>query len=318
MPLFSIIIPAYNVEKYIGETIDSLLQQTFDDFEVIIINDGSNDKTLETAESIINSNNKFRIYTTNNGGVSRARNLGISLAAGKFIYYLDGDDMLTPMALEVLAKEIGNTNPDAVLFNSNTYIDSTKKIDATLSENYHRLLGENHNADGKSILKTAKSKRPIVSPCMYVTKRDLITGLSFLPETLHEDNAYFAELFFERVSNVRIISDPLFIRRIRPASITTTAVSPKNIDGYVAGAVHLCSRLPTYTRGEQNEIMHSFIRDMLWDAIFLLQKLNMRTETGPVKRRILGTCATLYAMQGMTLRQLFSFARATLTSKAAA
>jgi glycosyltransferase involved in cell wall biosynthesis len=317
MPLISIIIPAYNVEKYIADTIISIKNQDFHDYEVIIINDGSTDNTLLTAETAIQHDSRFTIITTHNGGLSRARNAGKATAIGEYIYFLDGDDKLSEFALATIANSITTHKPHAILFNSIVFTDGTNQFDTKLSESYTRNLTSPIKA-GSSLLMTAHNCRPIVSACMYIVRRDMANDTFFLPGALHEDNPYFAEVFFEHIQTTIFIDAPLFLRRIRPNSIMSTATSVRNIDGYLAGATHLCSRLPTYTRGEPVEIMHEFIRNMLWDAIFLLHRLKMGTDTAMVKRRILGTCGLLYSLNGMTLRQLFSFTRAIITARAGA
>ena len=96
MPKVTVIIPAYNAEKFIEQTINSVLAQTFQDFEIIVIDDGSKDKTAE----IINSYGFLvRCIQTTNGGVSRARNLGINNALGEYIAFLDSDDLWEPTKL---------------------------------------------------------------------------------------------------------------------------------------------------------------------------------------------------------------------------
>lgn len=99
MPTISVIIPAYNAECTILETIVSVQQQTFSDFELIIINDGSTDRTLELLNTV--QDPRLKIFTYKNGGVAMARNRGIAHATGEFIAFLDADDLWTPDKLEL-------------------------------------------------------------------------------------------------------------------------------------------------------------------------------------------------------------------------
>jgi len=99
MPTISVIIPAYNAERTILETIESIQQQTFSDFELIVIDDGSSDRTLELLHRVVDE--RLRIYSYENGGVSVAHNRGISHATGEFIAFLDADDLWTPDKLEL-------------------------------------------------------------------------------------------------------------------------------------------------------------------------------------------------------------------------
>lgn len=99
MAVISIVIPAYNAELTIKKTIESVQQQTFTDWEVIIINDGSTDRTVEVVQSI--QDERLKIFTYENGGVCVARDRGISHATGEFIAFLDADDLWTPDKLEL-------------------------------------------------------------------------------------------------------------------------------------------------------------------------------------------------------------------------
>ena len=126
MPLISVIIPVYNGEKTIRETIESVLDQTFQDFEVIIINDGSQDKTLEVINNIPDS--RLKVFSYPNAGLSASRNRGLSRAGGEYIAFLDADDLWTEDKLEaqLLALE---QNPQAALaYSWSDYIDESSNF----------------------------------------------------------------------------------------------------------------------------------------------------------------------------------------------
>jgi len=99
MPVISVIIPAYNAEKTILETIQSLQKQTFTDFEIIVINDGSTDGTVELLNAIEDS--RVKVFSYENGGLPVARNRGIDRATGEYITFVDADDLWTPDKLEL-------------------------------------------------------------------------------------------------------------------------------------------------------------------------------------------------------------------------
>ncbi|MDB2384501.1 glycosyltransferase family 2 protein [Endozoicomonas sp.] len=106
-PLFSIVIPSYNYAHYLPDTINSVLQQPGDDYELIVINDGSKDNTDEVAHSLLSeTNNRFRYYYQENKGLPGTRNRGIELAKGRYLFFLDSDDRLTPDALSFLRKAV--------------------------------------------------------------------------------------------------------------------------------------------------------------------------------------------------------------------
>ena len=112
MPLISVVVPVYNGEKTIGETIESVLNQTFKDLELIIINDGSKDATLEIVSQI--EDPRIKVFCYPNAGLSASRNRGISQATGEYISFIDADDLWTPDKLENQLKAL-QSNPQAAL-----------------------------------------------------------------------------------------------------------------------------------------------------------------------------------------------------------
>ena len=121
MPKISIIIPAYNAERTIIETIQSVRQQTFTDFEIIVINDGSTDKTVELLQTI--KDPRLKVFSYENGGLPEARNRGIVRARGEFIAFLDADDLWTPDKLELQLKAL-QQNPEAgVAYSWTSFMD---------------------------------------------------------------------------------------------------------------------------------------------------------------------------------------------------
>ena len=99
--LVSVIIPAYNIDQYLAETLDSVLAQTYDHFEVIIVNDGSTDRTLETAQEYAAKDHRIRVISQVNQGIAGARNRGIRETTGELLAFLDGDDRWHPTKLSV-------------------------------------------------------------------------------------------------------------------------------------------------------------------------------------------------------------------------
>lgn len=113
--MISIILPAYNAERYITECIDSVLNQTFQNWELIIVDDGSTDKTESIAEEYSTKNSKIKYYRITNGGVSNARNFGLSKAGGEYVFFLDADDFLEKGCLENAIKASTENNADIVV-----------------------------------------------------------------------------------------------------------------------------------------------------------------------------------------------------------
>lgn len=114
---FSIIIPAYNIENYLGDVIRSIMSQSFNDYEIIIIDDGSSDKTLAVAKGHAELDNRVKVFIRPHGGVSAARNFGLTVASGLYIWFVDGDDYIHPESLQTLYTILCVSQLDYVNFN---------------------------------------------------------------------------------------------------------------------------------------------------------------------------------------------------------
>ena len=125
-PKISVIIPVYNVEEYLRECLDSVVNQTLKDIEIICINDGSTDKSLEILEEYKNKENRITILTQSNSGAGVARNNGLKVANGEYIAFLDGDDFYKNDFCEKMYNKAKENNADIVVCSANSYNFSTK------------------------------------------------------------------------------------------------------------------------------------------------------------------------------------------------
>lgn len=113
---FSIIVPVYNMQDYILECIESIRAQNYKNYEIIIINDGSTDKTLKICLEYEEKDNRIIVINQNNSGVSKSRNEGIKRASGEYIIFVDGDDKILPNTLDILRNEIERYNPQLIIY----------------------------------------------------------------------------------------------------------------------------------------------------------------------------------------------------------
>lgn len=129
----SIIVPVYNGEDCISETLNSLVTQTFKNFEVIIVNDGSIDNTHEIVSNFCSKDDRFKFFNKENGGVASARNFGLTKSKGKFIIHHDAGDTRPPDSLEILYKRIIETNSDIVF---GDYLVANEKLANRVSQSF--------------------------------------------------------------------------------------------------------------------------------------------------------------------------------------
>ena len=108
----SVIVPAYNAAEYLEKCVSSVLQQTRENLEVIVVNDGSTDRTPELCEQLRNKDSRVRVIHKENGGLSSARNLGLEAATGEYVFFLDADDWLSEACLADLHALREKTNAD--------------------------------------------------------------------------------------------------------------------------------------------------------------------------------------------------------------
>ena len=145
MPKFSIVISVYNIEKYLNECIDSVLGQSFTDFELILVDDGSPDNCPAVCDEYASKDSRVRVIHKKNAGPSAARNTGLDAATGEYIWFVDGDDYLLPGALQTAAQSTANS-PDIVNFCNICFYDY--KPDVEQGRRLYSYVGE---ADKKQI-----------------------------------------------------------------------------------------------------------------------------------------------------------------------
>lgn len=176
---FSLIIPAYNVEKYIKKCLDSVLNQTYNNYEIIIINDGSTDNTSKILERY-KSNKKIKIINQENKGLSNARNTGVSNAKGDYILFIDSDDFIEKELLEILNKTI--KDEDLVRFQIKILDETNKIIKEYKEETFNNLNGI------EAFNKLSKYNLVELAVC-YAYKKDtfLKNNYKFEEKTYHED-----------------------------------------------------------------------------------------------------------------------------------
>lgn len=198
----SILIPAFNAEKWIFNTLKSAIEQTWDDTEIIVIDDGSTDKTYEIANKF--ASEKLKVVRTDNLGACHARNLAFSLSQGDYIQWLDADDLLSPTKIQKQVEFVLN-NPDPTILLSGTYFKFYNRI---RDEKYPQNL---LYKDMKPIdwLITHLENEAIMYPHAWLVSRHLTINAGPWNENLkiNQDGEYFA----------RVVSKSSFVKYIPSA-----------------------------------------------------------------------------------------------------
>lgn len=213
--LISIIIPVYNVELYLKDCLDSVLNQSFKDFEIILINDGSTDNSLSICEGFENSFPNIRVVNQPNKGLSAARNKGIEKAIGKYIAFIDSDDLIHCDFLKILLDNIGDADMSICRvqeFQNGEHIDLTKNINPTVVAYSGMEMNEylyHHTLAATTIIAPNK---------LY--KKSLWDNYRFPINRLHEDCAIIYKII-DKAAQVKLIDAELYYYRKRENSITS-------------------------------------------------------------------------------------------------
>ena len=214
---FSIIIPVYNVEQYLRDCLNSVIAQTYTDYEVICVNDGSKDGSLALLKDYQTKYPQITIISQRNKGLSAARNAGIQAAKGNYLFFLDSDDWIEPNSLEILVQK--QEGEDLLWFNGRRVFEDGRNEDPDSGIEEAQLTGwEYYN-------KYALVSRKFHFVCsvlrLYRREYLLQNNLFFEEGIYHEDNL-FTPLACYYAQTVKVIPDCLYIYRIREGSITQT------------------------------------------------------------------------------------------------
>ena len=219
----SVVIPVYNVEDFLGECLDSIVNQTLDDIEIICVNDGSTDRSLDILNDYASHDDRFTVIDQENGGHAVATNRGMKLAKGKYLFLMDSDDILELTALEDTYKLAEEKNVDFVLFQAiNYYMDTNEYVKA---ENYSMNALADYVGDKVFNYKDIKDYLFDISvtPWTKLYNREFIErcGASFPEGLVFEDNVFFWEVLFN-AERIVFLRKYLFKRRWYSTSSTTS------------------------------------------------------------------------------------------------
>ena len=221
----SIIIPIYNIQEYIKPCLESVLGQTHNDIEVILINDGSSDNSGSICDSYANQDDRVRVIHQKNLGVSAARNKGLAAATGEYIMFVDGDDMIDTNMVACML--------DKVSTNSNCTIVSCA---VTRHHNNIGISGENTLRFNKveAIIDMLYMNNMDNGPCAKLIPSKIAKSIKFNPKiTIAEDLDYIYKIL-QKIDNEVFINSSLYYYRIAPGSAIMKPFTERRMDGFIA------------------------------------------------------------------------------------
>lgn len=216
-PQISIIIPIYNAEKYIKRCVSSVIDQSYDKLEILLVNDGSTDNSLNICEAFAAKDNRIKVISQNNGGVSKARNTGLRLAKGEYVMFLDSDDYMLPDMCKTMLDVLHSKQADCVI--------------CGIQEPEGGLWCPQRNIDYSALTDFKRDfiyqlNTELLSPCWNkIFKRQLITNL-FNEEISFGEDLIFDLEYLDNCSRLSFITTPLVYheKQIAGSLVTKTGL----------------------------------------------------------------------------------------------
>lgn len=220
--LITVIVPSYNVEKYIKKCLESIINQTYQNLEIIVVNDGSSDDTLETIENITKLDKRINIINQENKGLSAARNIGIKKATGEYIILVDGDDSVEKNFIASLVEGVKKENSDIAVCGFNTVWKERTICEHSINKT---ISGE----EAAIQLLTRQENLDIVAWNKIYRRSIFVDNGILYPEgEIHEDNLTTYKIY-AKARKVSYIKDPLYNYYKRTNSITMSTKLEKSL-----------------------------------------------------------------------------------------
>ena len=237
----SVIIPVYNTESYLKDCLDSAINQTLRDIEIICINDGSTDHSLDILKEYESKDCRIKVHLQENKGLAATRNVGIRLSRGEYIYFFDSDDLIELDALEVLYNKAHDNNLDVIYFNAKPLYDSDAlaKKHSNYTNYYLREKEYSEIRIGSEMFATLlRDKTYLSSACLQFFNSQYLKSIElFFYEGIYHEDEFFTLACMLRARRVCHIKRQFFIRRIREGSIMTEEKGYKHYYGYLTNYI---------------------------------------------------------------------------------
>jgi len=239
IPKISIIIPVYNVEKYLRECLDSCVNQTLENIEIICVDDCSPDNSIEILREYQIKDSRIKILRhKTNKNLGAARNTGLENATGEYVWFVDSDDYIDTKACQILYDAIKEFDVDMLSFSALKFVDEDKKRQFIYDKYYHQGVQINKIYHPKTNWKELVFSNLNVTAWAYLTKRSFIQNFRFREGIWHEDTD-FTPILLTSADSFCYIPYTAYFQRINSESITQTQLSQKRLEDQIAVAESL-------------------------------------------------------------------------------
>ena len=224
MPFFSIIVPVYKAEKYLKECVESIRNQTFSDFELILVDDGSPDASPQICDDYAKADPRVKVIHQANGGLSAARNSGLEIVTGEYVLFIDSDDFYyDETALASIREKLSKTPIDILLIGMYKYFQQAGKFEKNRIEKIPESVGDRM----RFLMQTNQF---IASACDKVYSRKLLqkTNIRFTPGQKSEDIEWCIKLLLEK-PEIDVLPLNLYVYRKQNTESITANINQKHI-----------------------------------------------------------------------------------------
>lgn len=309
-PYISVIVPVYNTEKYLKKCIDSVLNQEFTNFELILVDDGSTDSSIDIIKSYMKFDNRVKGYYIQGKGPAEPRNYGTDRAIGKYIYYLDSDDYLPENALsELVLASIAFPHADFIKGSHRVLIDDTEYV--TKYAEQRRPFANKELDSDTALLKIIHGHN---IPCNILYRKEFIDNhaIKFNEDiTYLEDGPFIMEFFSHNPIAVYVDKETYIYRLCADGSVTNTKMTPMKVKSLILGSKRyneLLSRFDKssdcykecqnqgelYILGALKSIIHLQRKDKLEMIEFMKKMFPTLPYPQNIKDKILVLCYNLF------------------------
>lgn len=263
-PLVSIIIPIYNVEAYLRRSIDSIINQTYTNLEIILIDDGSPDDCPQICDEYAAKDRRIVVVHKKNGGLSDARNAGLEICKGEYISFVDGDDWISLEYIELLIRFIRKENADVAIGE----FEKKYENDTTDAKEPPKIKFPIETLNNKQAVEKLFSEDGIYFgiACGKIYSRVLLNNIRFPIGMLHEDDYTLYKILYE-AKKVVFLKTPLYFYLQRNSSIMGTA-SPSSIRALRARV----ERYLFFKEKKEISIQTYCLKNLCWELLFAYSK----------------------------------------------
>ena len=268
MKLLSIIIPVYNVEQYVEQCINSCLNQdlNINDYEIIVVNDGSSDNSLSVVSKLASMNSNIVVFSQSNKGLSSARNQGLKLAVGKYVWFVDSDDWIETNCLRKIVDKMESDNLEGLVHSGFRCYDGNIELGGEVTYANSVMSGQellsSHTINCAAV-KTIYRKDFLVS-----------NNLRFFEGIYHEDHEFTPRAYYF-IRRIEFINDHLYYNRVTPGSITQKPNPKKAFDLIiVANNLYEFKRSHDVSRVETsfNDLISAALNQSLSNSVYMTEK----------------------------------------------